>query len=54
MGEAASGGAPAARGCSIEDGKVLFVGGAPAARGFYLDCKWKEALLGGLPLRGAS
>ena len=42
MGEAASGGAPAARGCSIEEEKMLFVGGGSRCAGL-LDCKWKEA-----------
>ena len=44
--------APAARGCSIEEEKILFVGGAPAARGCWI-ANGRRLLLKGLPLRGA-
>ena len=46
-------GAPAARGCSIEGGRKLFLGGSPAARG----CSIRDRdmrLLWDLPLRGAA
>ena len=46
-------GAPAARGCSIEGGRKLFLGGSPAARVCWIRER-DMRLLGDLPLRGAA
>ena len=47
--DALSGGAPAALGCSIEGGRMLFLGGLPL-RG----TAGRNLFLGELPLRGAA
>ena len=46
------GGAPAARGCSIERGRRLLWGVSRCAG--LLDREREEAAMGGLPLRGAA
>ena len=50
MRDALSGGAPAARGCSIEAGRMLFLGPGLPLRG----AAGRNLFLGELPLRGAA